>query len=208
MQEAGFVKRYCHYRLLVFERREHLVIAHKLGLVLTMACLTGVLAQVRFVLPWTPVPLTGQTYAALIAGVLLGRRWGGLSLALYVLLGMMGMPWFNGAQGGLAVVLGPTGGYLLGFVLSAFVIGSLVDHHAKMRGFLPMLAIMTLANFILIYGLGLLQLGLWSGMVKGSAFSLRQLLWMGAVPFVPGDLCKIVLAAATAGLVTPKEKYL
>ncbi len=70
-----------------------------------MACITGVLAQIVIPLPWTPVPVTGQTLAVLFAGIVLGRYWGGISMALYLAIGLLGVPWFTGMTGGYSVFL-------------------------------------------------------------------------------------------------------
>ncbi|MFA4991708.1 MAG: biotin transporter BioY, partial [Candidatus Omnitrophota bacterium] len=103
---------------LVLKRAREVSIANKFILAFGMAGLTGILAQLRIMLPWTPVPITGQTLAVLLAGVLLGRSWGGISQVIYVVLGVAGIPWFNGFAGGYGVLLTPSGGYLLGFILS------------------------------------------------------------------------------------------
>ncbi|MCL0053110.1 biotin transporter BioY [Dehalococcoidales bacterium] len=97
-----------------FKWRYELSIPKKLVLALGFACLTGLVAQVKFPVPWSPVPITGQTFAVLLAGVLLGRWWGGVSMAIYAGLGFIGLPWF--AVGGLA---SPTGGYIIGFSLGS-----------------------------------------------------------------------------------------
>src|SRR4030067_2093739 len=98
-----------------FKWRYELSIPKKLGMALGMAAIVGILAQVRFPLPWSPVPITGQTFAVLLAGVLLGRWWGGVSMAVYAGLGAAGLPWFQNFSGGLAYMAGPTGGYIIGF---------------------------------------------------------------------------------------------
>src|SRR4030043_166468 len=90
----------------VFKWRYELSIPRKLALALGVAILTGLLAQVRFYLPWSPVPLTGQTFGALLAGMMLGTWWGGISMALYAGLGAAGGPGFQGWGGGLAVMGG------------------------------------------------------------------------------------------------------
>ncbi|GAI03420.1 unnamed protein product, partial [marine sediment metagenome] len=98
----------------VFRWRYELSIPKKLTLALGLACLTGLVAQIRIMLPWSPVPVTGQTLAVLLAGVLLGRWWGGISLAIYAGLGIAGVPWFAGWGSGLGYLAGPTGGYIIG----------------------------------------------------------------------------------------------
>ena len=191
----------------VFRWRYELSIPKKLVLALGMACLTGLVAQIRIVLPWSPVPVTGQTFAVLLAGVLVGRWWGGISLAIYASLGAAGVPWFAGWGSGLGYLAGPTGGYIIGFILAALFLGHFTDTYIRSRSFLSMLALMLLANFILIYVPGLLQLGLWLNLVKGEPATFTALLSLGALPFIAGDITKAVMAAAIARGVTPKSAY-
>jgi len=138
---------------------------------------------------------------------LLGKRWGGISLAIYAVLGAVGIPWFTGWGSGLGYLGGPTGGYIIGFILAALFLGYFTDTYVRSRSFLSMLALMLVANFILIYGPGLLQLGLWLNLVKGEPVSFTTLLSMGALPFIAGDITKAVIAAAIARGVTPKLAY-
>ena len=191
----------------VFRWRYELSIPKKLVLALGMACLTGLVAQIRIVLPWSPVPVTGQTFAVLLAGVLVGRWWGGISLAIYASLGAAGVPWFAGWGSGLGYLAGPTGGYIIGFILAALFLGHFTDTYIRSRSFLSMLGLMLLANFILIYVPGLLQLGLWLNLVKGEPATFTTLLSLGALPFIAGDITKAVMAAAIARGVTPKSAY-
>jgi biotin transport system substrate-specific component len=187
----------------VFRWRYGLSVPKKLALALGMAALTGLLAQVRFYLPGNPVPITGQTFAVLLAGVAMGKRWGGISMAIYGGLGFAGVPWFSGWNSG--AVAG--GGYIIGFVLAALFLGYFTDKYIRSRSFLSMLALMLFANFVLIYVPGLLGLGLWLNLVKGTPVGIVSLLGMGAVPFIAGDITKAVLAAAIARGVTPKLAY-
>ena len=191
----------------VFRWRYELSIPKKLTLALGLACLTGLIAQIRIILPWSPVPVTGQTFAVLITGVLLGRWWGGISLAIYAGLGIAGVPWFAGWGSGLGYLAGPTGGYIIGFILAALFLGHFTDTYIRSRSFLSMLALMLFANFILIYTPGLLQLGLWLNLVKGEPVTFTTLLSLGALPFIAGDITKAVMAAAIARGVTPKSAY-
>ena len=187
----------------VFRWRYELSIPKKLALVLGMAALTGLLAQVRFPLPWSPVPVTGQTFAVLLAGILLGRWWGGMSMAIYAGLGFAGLPWFTGWASGL----GATGGYIAGFVLAALFLGHLTDKYVRSRSLFVMLGLMLFANFVLIYVPGLVWLRLWLGMAQGSTVTLATLISMGVLPFIIGDVIKAVAAAAIARGVTPKLAY-
>ena len=204
MQIAATIDR---TRYEVFRWRYELSLPRKLALAVGIAGLTGLLAQARIPLPWSPVPVTGQTFAVLIAGILLGRWWGGISLALYAGLGAAGLPWFSGWSGGVGYLAGPTGGYIIGFILAALFLGYFTDTYIRSRGFLSTLALMLLANFVLIYVPGLLLLGLWLKSVGGGAVTFTTLLSMGAIPFIPGDITKAVMAAALARGITPKRAY-
>ncbi len=192
-------------KLDVFRWRCALGIPMKLALALGFAAITGLLAQVRLPLPWSPVPITGQTFGVLLAGVMLGRWWGGISMALYMTIGAAGVPWFNGAVGGLAVLAGPTGGYLFGFVLAALFLGHFTDKYVRSRSFVSMLGLMLFADFVLIFAPGLAQLGLWLHLVEGLPAGVGPLLAMGLFPFIVGDVTKIVIAAAIARAATPKR---
>ena len=191
----------------VFKWRYELSVPRKLVLALGVAILTGLLAQLRIQLPWSPVPITGQTLGALLAGVLLGKWWGGISLTIYAGLGMAGLPWFQNLSGGLAYMSGPTGGYIVGFILAALFLGYFTDKYVRSRSFLAMMGLMLFANFILVYVPGLLQLGLWLNFIKGEPATFGGLLMIGAIPFIAGDITKAVAAALIARGITPKTAY-
>ena len=91
-------------------------------LIVTGSIFVAICAQFVLYLPFSPVPITGQTFAVLLCGAVLGSRRGGLSLALYVLEGAIGLPVFAGSSGGIAVLFGPTAGYLAGFIPAAFLV--------------------------------------------------------------------------------------
>lgn len=173
------------------------------ALALGFAALTGVAAQVRIPLPFTPVPITLQTFAVLLAGIALGARVGGASQALYVAIGLGGVPWFTGGGAGPSHLLGPTGGYLVGFVVAAAVVGYVTDRFAGARDLPTLLAVLAVANFVVIYGFGLPWLYAWLAVVNGSAVSLGQLLTMGLFPFIPGDVVKLLGAAAVGRAIAP-----
>ncbi|MBI4186900.1 MAG: biotin transporter BioY [Chloroflexi bacterium] len=187
----------------VFRWRYGLSVPKKLALSVGMAVVVGLMAQVRFPLPWSPVPITAQTFAVFIAAVLLGRWWGGASLAIYAGLGWAGVPWFSGWASGV----GATGGYIIGFILAALFLGHFTDSYIRSRSFTSMLILMLAANFVLIYIPGLAWLWLWLGLTKGTYAGFIALLGMGMLPFIPGDITKAVLAAAVARGVTPKLAY-
>lgn len=156
-----------------------------------MAALTAVLAYVRLPVPWSPVPVSGQSLAVMLAGALLGPRLGALSQAVYVLLGAIGLPVYAGGMGGLPVLLGPTGGYLFGFVLGAYVTGRVAGKAGMFRPARLVLAFV-LGGVVAVYVPGVVQLALVTGT------TLRQAVVLGALPFLPGDGLKV--AAATVVL--------
>jgi len=207
MENIAIAKKYVRMRYSFFKWRHNLTIIKKIALALGMACLTGAFAQIKIALPWTPVPVTGQTFAVLLAGVLLGKWWGGASQAIYIILGLAGIPWFAGWSGGFAELTGPSGGYIAGFILAALFLGYFTDKYIKARNFLPMLALMLFANFLLIHIPGLLQLGLWFYITEGTKLTLLKLVGLGTIPFLAGDIIKIVAAAALAKAITPRESY-
>ncbi len=198
----------------VFRWRYELSIPKKLAMALGMAGVVGLLAQVRFPIPWSPVPITGQTFGVLLAGILLGRRWGGVSLAAYVGIGAAGVPWFAPqagmpifSAGGTGHLTGATGGYLIGFILAALFLGYFTDKYIRSRSFFSMLGLMLFADFFLIYVPGLIWLGLWLNMAAGTPATFTALLGMGAIPFIAGDITKAIAAATIARGVTPKTAY-
>jgi len=201
------VERWRMARYSAYQWRCELSLVKKIGLALGAACLTGLAAQMRIPLPWTPVPITGQTFAVLLAGVLLGRWWGGISMALYAGLGAIGLPWFNGWSGGVSHLAGPTGGYIIGFILAALFVGHFTDRHIRARRFWSMLSLVLLANFVLIYTPGLVQLYLWLSLIKGQDIGFYQVLAMGFLPFIAGDVTKAIVAGVTAWGITPKQAY-
>ncbi|MDP6779615.1 MAG: biotin transporter BioY [Candidatus Latescibacteria bacterium] len=204
MDTAAHLDIYREAKHRLFRWPRELAVVQKVALALGFACLTGLSAQLKVYLPWTPVPVSGQTFAVLLGAVLLGRGWGGLSQVFYVGLGVAGVPWFAGWGGGAAVLVGPTGGYLLGFIAAAFLVGHVVDGYAGARRLPGMVGLMLFASFAVIYGLGLAQLYLWSSVVQGDSVGFWTLLQMGALPFLVGDLVKALVASAAASAVVPK----
>ncbi len=182
-----------------FQWCEELSLPKKLALAVGFAMLLAFAAQVRVPLPWTPVPVTGQTFVVLLAGVLLGRNWGGFSVGLYAGAGALGAPVFAGLAGGLAVLTGPTGGYIAGFVVAAMFVGYAVRAFSVVRGVVGLAVLMLAANFLIIHGMGLLYLGYLTGA------GLPELLWMGTIPFIAGDVTKALAAAVVASALLPRD---
>jgi biotin transport system substrate-specific component len=156
---------------------------------LVYASLFGALtaAGAFIVIPMPPVPITAQTFFLNIAAILLGGPLGAVSQFVYIMLGVVGVPVFAGGKAGLGVIFGPTGGYLLGFIMAAFVIGT-VNKMKKSAGIFWYIFSM-LIGMLIIYFLGSLQLSL---VVK---MSFHKALAVGVLPFIPGDIIKIMLAA-------------
>jgi len=145
----------------------------------------AVSARLRIFLPFSPVPITGQTFAVLMVGALFGAWRGSLSVVLYIMMGMTGFGVFA-LGGGFSILLGPTGGYLVGFVVAAYVTGLLAERGWDRRVETTALA-MAFGN-ITLYVFGLLWLCCLTGFNK-------TVLMVGLYPFVVGDLLKIALAA-------------
>lgn len=190
---------YKNARYNFFKWRYETNLLNKLILALGFAFLTALLAQVKFYLPGNVfVPITGQTFAVLLAGIILGR-WGVVSLGIYMGIGAAGLPWF-------ANLTGSTIGYLIGFVIAAFFIGFITDKYVRSRNFYSMLSILLFATFVLIYIPGLIYLHYYLTTL-GTTVNIYELLLIGMIPFIPGDLIKAVSAAALAKVITPKKSY-
>lgn len=188
----------------IFERIQSASTATKILLSFMMACFTGIMAQIIIPLPWTPVPITAQTFAVLCSGLFLGKKYGCLSQILYIVLGIAFIPWFGGMTGGLDVFLGSTGGFLIGFVIASYFIGAITEKYAKARNFTRMALVIGIANFGLIYIPGLAGLALFLSS-KGMTFGIVDLLMMGLIPFIVGDIVKILAAAGVSKVFLPKE---
>ncbi|GAB4408185.1 MAG: biotin transporter BioY [Anaerolineae bacterium] len=160
---------------------------YDLGLVLSGSLFIALSAQFAVPLPFSPVPVTGQTLAVLMVGVLLGSQRGSLALLTYLAEGALGLPVLAGGAAGLARLTGPTGGYLIGFVAAAYLVGWLAERGWDRRFETTLLA-MVLGNAI-IYTFGLLWLARFVG--------AERVLALGLWPFVPGDVGKILLATAS-----------
>jgi biotin transport system substrate-specific component len=157
---------------------------HDLALILGSTLLIALSAQIALPLPFSSVPITGQTLVVLLTGALLGSRRGSLSLLAYLAEGTLGFPVFAGGSAGLAYLMGPTGGYLVGFIAAAFIAGLLAENGWNRQVRTAFFA-MLLGN-IALYAFGLFWLALFVGSEK--------VLVMGLLPFIPGDVIKIIFA--------------
>lgn len=160
-----------------------------LALILAGTLLIALAAQARFYLPGDPVPVTGQTFAVLLAGGALGFRRGAASAALYLLLGLVGLPVFADGKSGVEVVTGVTGGYIVGFILAAAIVGRLAELGWDRR-LIGSVGAMLLGN-VAVYAIGVPWLALAAGQPAEWAIA------NGLTPFLLGDAVKIGLAAVT-----------
>ena len=152
-------------------------------LALAGSALIALCAQIS--VPFFPVPLTLQTFAVFLIGLSFGWRLGGITVALYLLEGALGLPVFAGGKGGLIVFMGPTAGYLAGFLLAATACGWFAERGFD-RNYTKLFTALLISN-ILLYAPGLLWLGSLIGWDK-------PVLELGLYPFVMGDLLKIAMA--------------
>lgn len=159
-------------------------LTRSVALVLGGAVFVGLTAQVAVPLPFTPVPLSLQTFSVLLVGAVLGSRRGVASMALYALAGVAGVPWFSQHQSGWAFA---SFGYVVGFVLAAWLVGRLAERGGD-RTVLRTAGTMVLGN-LAIYAVGV------PGLMLATGLPLGRALLAGVVPFLIGDALKIALAA-------------
>lgn len=150
-----------------------------------MAAVICIIAPISLVLPISPVPISLGTFSIFFAIYVLGMKRGTASLALYILLGLVGLPVFSGFTGGVGKLLGPTGGYILGYLFLAVISGYIVDRWRSNRIFCFVgFALGTL--FCYMFGT------IWLAFQASISFS--QALAAAVLPFIPGDLIKLILA--------------
>ena len=157
-------------------------------LVAAGAGLVALTAQYEIKLWFTPVPITGQTFAVLLVGASLGALRGTTSLTLYFLLGLIGAPVYAGGESGWEWVEGATGGFLIGFIAAAAITGWLAERRWDRRFSSATAAMLTASVVIYLFGLP------WLAAVANLSF--EETLTQGLAPFIPGDLVKLYLAAA------------
>ena len=157
-----------------------------LFLILFGSLFVAALAQVKIPLPFTTVPITGQTFGVLLIGAALGSKRGAASLGLYLAEGITGLPFFAGGGHGLHVITGATGGYLIGFIAAAYVVGHLAERGLERNArtsFIPFLVGTTI-----IYACGVSWLAIVSG-------DFSKTFALGFFPFLIGDVIKLIAAA-------------
>ena len=158
-----------------------------------IAALTAAGAYIQIPVPFSPVPVTLQVFFVLLAGSMLKSKWGGLSMIVYTLLGIAGLPVFAGGTSGMGVLLGPTGGYIIGFIQAAYIVGKLSEkaESADKSSFFVNALNMS-AAVLVIYACGFIQLMFVAEIDPRAAFTL------GVIPFLPGEVVKAAVAAYIA----------
>jgi biotin transport system substrate-specific component len=156
------------------------------GLVIVFSLFIAAFAQ--FTIPIGPVPITGQSFAVLLTGALLGSRLGAAAVIAYLIEGAVGLPFFSGGGGGIMRFFGPTGGYLIAFPAAAYVVGAFAEHGWDKNYWSAVTAMGIGSLIILVVG------GVWFSVITTTPpdIAFRTAVW----PFLPGDLIKIALAAA------------
>jgi biotin transport system substrate-specific component len=162
--------------------------------VVGFALFTALAAQIVIPLGFTPVPITGQTFAVLLAGGVLGANRGAASMGLYVALGAIGLPFYAEGTGGWTAATGATAGYLVGFVVAAFVVGKMAEHgqDRKLSTSIPAF----LAGSLIIYGFGAGWLAHDLGLPLTAGAGEQSAIALGVAPFLVGDVLKALLAGA------------
>jgi len=157
------------------------------------ASLTAAGAYIQIPIPFSPVPVTLQVFFVLLAGSMLKSKWGSLSMIVYTLLGIAGLPVFSGGSSGLGVLLGPTGGYIVGFILAAYITGKLSERTENTaRSRLLINALNMSIGVLVIYVCGVFQLMMVADIGPATALTL------GVIPFLPGEIVKTAVAAYIA----------
>jgi biotin transporter BioY len=158
----------------------------QVGLVIGFSLLTALAAQI--VIPIGPIPITGQTFAVLLTGALLGSRLGAMAMIAYLLEGASGLPFFSGGHAGLLHLMGPTGGYLIAFPAAAFITGAFAEHGWDRR-FLTAAAAMAIGSLVIM-----LSGWMWFSLLMRTSPAIT--FFTTVLNFIPGDVIKIALAAA------------
>ena len=158
-------------------------------LIALMTAVTCVLGPLSIPLPFSPVPISLTNFAIFLAIFVLGMKSGTISFIIYLLLGAVGVPVFSSFRGGFQVLAGPTGGYLIGFIFLALIMGFALDHFD--RKLVPTIIGMIIGMAV-CYAFGTVWLA------KLLSLSFKEGLMMGVIPYLPGDAAKIIIAAIVA----------
>lgn len=150
-----------------------------------MAAVITILSPFSFMIPISPVPISLATFAIYLTTYILGAKYSAISTMIYVILGMVGLPVFTGFTGGIGKVLGPTGGYIISYVFLAIIAGLIIE---KNYDNIVICFVGMFAGTIILYLVGTL----WLAFVTNMTF--RAALFAGVVPFIIGDIAKMIMA--------------
>jgi biotin transport system substrate-specific component len=154
-------------------------------LVIVGSLFVAALAQVRIPLPFSPIPITGQTFGVLLVGAALGSKRGPAALILYLACGAIGLPFFAGGTHGISIIFGATGGYLFGFIIANLIVGLMAERGLERSIRTSILPFLIGTVIIYICGAGWLAI---------SSLGIQKALLLGVLPFIVGDVIKIILA--------------
>lgn len=168
-------------QLKLAENTKRITWSKQLFSILLGSFIMAIFANITITLPFTPVPIVSQNFIAILLGIILGPKRGAISVIAFLAQGMMGLPVFANMAAGPMILLGPTGGYLIGYVVSAFVAGYVYQNAKQMA----LIAAMSL-GLVCQYGLGLVQLSFFVG--------VSHVLSLGFFPFILGDLLKMAIS--------------
>lgn len=162
---------------------------YQLTLTAVMAAVICVLGPISMAIPVSPVPISLASMAVYLAVTVLGMKLGTLSCLIYLLLGLVGLPVFSGGSAGAAKLFGPTGGYLVGYLFLALIAGAFVGRYTENKWkSIAFAALGMVLGTMVLYALGTAWLAYSAGM------DFQAALWAGVIPFIPGDLVKMVIA--------------
>lgn len=162
---------------------------YQLTLTAVMAAVICVLGPISMAIPISPVPISLASMAVYLAVTVLGMKLGTLSCLIYLLLGLVGLPVFSGGSAGAAKLFGPTGGYLVGYLFLALIAGAFVGRYTENKWKSIAFAVLGMVlGTMVLYALGTAWLAYSAGM------DFQAALWAGVIPFIPGDLVKMVIA--------------
>lgn len=150
--------------------------------------------------PLGPVPITMQTIFVVLSGLIIGAKLGALSQIIYVMLGLIGLPVFSGGTGGLTSIISPTFGFLIGFILAAYVIGKLTEKNKS----LPKIVYSVIVGSLTIYIIGVPYFYVIFTYYLGKGINFYQALKFSCLPFIPGDILKAIISITLAKQLIPK----
>lgn len=159
--------------------------------------MTAILAQISIPIPFSPVPINMATITVLMCGIILGKNYGALCQIVYVLLGLIGLPVFSNLTGGIGKILGPTGGYLIGYIFTAYIVGLISSHSTKKIIY----ALSMIAGIFVCYAFGT------AWFMYLTKNPLYTSLTMCVLPFLIGDALKILIVTLLCNTLKKHKEF-